>query len=415
MSVVAPSAVLPQADAEFPLGLPVALSSLLGCALGIIGLSLYTLPFFIAPLSAEFGWSRGAIPIAATFLTVVIALTGPVIGRACDRIGVRVLIPVSIVLCSLCYVGLTRIGGSIWTLYVGYALLAAVGGGTTYGVYGRAVSTWFNKRRGFALGLMMAGPACMAMTVPFFLPPIIAAYGWRTGFFTLGMLALIPLPFALLFVREKGSASGVRVAHTGFALSQSIRTRRFWTLFLGVACVSCGIIATHLHMVLMLQQMGASPGRIIEAASLFGAGMLAGRLCTGLLVDHLPGSVVASCYFAAPAFGLVILAIGGPAWSVLFALLLGVASGGESDLVGYLISRYFGLRAYAETFAWQFGALSIGGAAGPLITNALLARYGDYRAPLIVSALLCLIGSILYATLGRYPTAQELQQADTGK
>ena len=55
------------------------------------GAAVATLSVFIAPMSAEFGWSRTAISGAVSLGAVLGALSAPVLGRLVDRHGARAI------------------------------------------------------------------------------------------------------------------------------------------------------------------------------------------------------------------------------------------------------------------------------------------------------------------------------------
>ena len=44
--------------------------------------------------------------------------------------------------------------------------------------------------------------------------------------------------------------------------------------------------------------------------------------------------------------------------------------GAESDIIAYLLSRYFGLRAFGTAFGYSFGAFVLAGAIGTLLMGA---------------------------------------------
>ena len=48
--------------------------------------------------------------------------------------------------------------------------------------YAKAVSAWFDERRGLALGIAMAGIGIGATLVPQFARLMIDAYGWRAAY-----------------------------------------------------------------------------------------------------------------------------------------------------------------------------------------------------------------------------------------
>ena len=43
------------------------------------------------------------------------------------------------------------------------------------------------------------------------------------------------------------------------------------------------------------------------------------------------------------------------------AFLVGLGMGAEGDIIAYLISRYFGLRAFGEIYGYAFSAFTLGG------------------------------------------------------
>jgi MFS family permease len=397
---------LADSQRELREGLPVLLATVIGSAAGLIGIAIFAFPFFIVPLQAEFGWARSKIGIAVSFLSLTLIVSGPLAGRLCDRYGVRKIIPVSVGLFAMGLVALTQIRGSVVTLYLGYVVLAIVGAGVTYGCYSRAITTWFERNRGLALGLTASGPGLTAVLVPQVLPRVIDAHGWRAGWYLLAGVALVGLPLVLLFIRERpvaAATAGGRTNLPGMSVQQVRRTRTFWTLAIGIFVVHCGVSGMNLHLVPMLGDLGASTETVRIVATVFGLSMSGSRVLTGFLLDRLPGPAVAAGVFGAAASGLALTAIGGPKFAVLCAVGLGLATGAEGDLIGYFVSRYFGLAAFSELFGWLYGALALGATAGPLLTGALYDSSGHYSAALMVSAGCCLFTAAMYSRLGPYP------------
>ena len=83
------------------------------------GLGFFGPALILDPLRAQFGWSKGAISSAVTFLLITAALVGPFIGEQVDRHGsTRVLLFGSCMIC-LGFVLLSRIS-ELWQLYAVY-------------------------------------------------------------------------------------------------------------------------------------------------------------------------------------------------------------------------------------------------------------------------------------------------------
>ena len=76
-----------EARQEWRKGWPLALSCLSGMT--IASIALYVIGSLIAPIEAEFGWSRAQIMLGLTVSTLTGALLGPFVGVLLDRWGPR--------------------------------------------------------------------------------------------------------------------------------------------------------------------------------------------------------------------------------------------------------------------------------------------------------------------------------------
>jgi MFS family permease len=269
-------------------------------------------------------------------------------------------------------VGLSQVRGPIWVLYGGYFALGMFGAGTGYLAYSRAVTTWFDRGRGLAMALTMAGTAIAAVLIPLLLPRVVAAHGWRGGYLALSASALVAVPLFLLFVRERKVAIDAVVGRgSGATVHDAIRTREFWLMAVGIFSVGLGLVAWTLHLMPMLIDMGATPTRASYALSLFGVGVLAGRMISGAMLDSFFAPLVASFLFCVPPAGFAIFHVIGVSFGPALGLMLGLATGAEADVLGYLASRYFGLKSYSEIFGWLYGAMAVGSACSPLLIGML--------------------------------------------
>ena len=110
--------------------------------------------------------------------------------------------------------------------YLVFVVIGIVGNGTTQMGYARAVSSWFDRRRGVALALVMAGTGVGSMILPPFAQMIISTYGWRTAYIVLGFSVFVfGLPLTAAFVREKPGHRN-QTAHpedTGSTVKRSLR------------------------------------------------------------------------------------------------------------------------------------------------------------------------------------------------
>jgi hypothetical protein len=52
--------------------------------------------------------------------------------------------------------------------------------------------------------------------------------------------------------------------------------------------------------------------------------------------------------------------------------LIGVAKGAQLDVIPYMVSRYFGLTAFAEIYGYLFAVFTLGGVVGPMLMGKAL-------------------------------------------
>jgi len=257
---------------------------------------------------------------------------------------------------------------------------------------------------------MTSGTGITAFLLPLILPPIIDSAGWRVGFLTLAALALCAFPLAFFFLVDRVVVD-TREENTKYGLpfSQIVRSYRFWFLAAGVLLVAAAMSGATLHFVPMFTDLGGPRRAMEHAASLYGLSLLCSRFFVGLLLDHFSGRLVSVVLFAVP--GLVVLtpALFGPQSAPYFAIALGLGVGAETDLIAYLSSRYFGLKAFSQSYGWLFAAGSFGFATGPLLAGWAYRTFGDYFVIRIVWAGLLFTGALLYGLLGRYPSQQFLE------
>lgn len=383
---------------------------MVGNAFGM-NLFTYCIPYFMPSFQEKFGWSRSAVGIAISCLTIGLFLCAPVVGRLCDKFGARPVTLVSIVLFGFWLAAFTQVRGTIWTLYGASFLLAFLGAGTIYVSYSRVLNTWFDGARGIALGLMTAGSGIGTILMPRFLPQTIERWGWQAGFLTLSFVALCVFPFAFLFLRERRRYfTAAERPHAGVPFKRIRHDARFFKMLIGTTCLTTAISGSVIHLIPMLVDMGDPRSHAGEAMSYFGAATIIGRLIAGPILDRVPGHIVGFGLFLIPFLGYFSPGLFGITAAPYYAAAIGFALGADTDVGAFLISRYFGLRAYAEAYGWMYAAGALGYAVGPLLVGFFFNHFGNYNAMRGVWSGLCLAAALLFITLGKYPDPREFDR-----
>lgn len=394
----------------------IVLTAVMGIAVSFGSLVIFAFSVFIKPLGDEFGWSRTQISLAFTLTALMVALASPAIGRIVDRVGARkVLLPcVAIYGAAFCGLAAVRSLAGFYTIYI---LLGLVGNGTTQLCYARVISAWFDKRRGIALATMMAGVGAGAIAIPPLATWLIAVYGWRQAYLILGvsifLLGLIP---AGLLLRETPPLAGRPEKKTapeaGMRAPEAVRAPVFWMLLTGFFLFSVSVNGSVAHLVPVLTDRGIGSETAALAASMMGVLTLLGRLLTGALLDRFAGSRVTGIFFAIAAVGVAVLSQARTvATGFAGAGLIGLGMGAEADVMPYLVSRYFGLRAFSEIYGYTFTAYAFAGALGPLLMGWGYDRLHSYSIVLTGLAAAMFLGAAVLASLPRYPVPAAREQA----
>jgi predicted MFS family arabinose efflux permease len=387
-------------------GWRVVAAAYFGVMVGFGSLLVFTFGIFLKPLSAEFGWSRESVSTAFGFAALTVAVCSPPLGHLLDRFGPRKIVLPCMAVFGTAFASLSLLTPSLLHLYATFVVIGIVGNGTTQMGYSRAVSTWFDRRRGLALSLVMAGVGTGAMLFPPLAQRLISGYGWRAAYATLGLVVLLlGIPLTALFVREKPRERSA-VLHTldGVTVAAGLRSRAFWiivaTLFLGSMSVNGAI--THLSP--LLTDRGISAGTAALAASTLGLASFCGRLFTGYLLDRFFAPRVGLTLLVGTAAGILLLATARSApLGLLAAALIGFGLGGEADITPYLLTRYFGLRSFSTLYGFTWTAYAIAGAIGPVVMGRAYDATGSYTALLTLLAVATFVSASLFAFLPGYP------------
>jgi predicted MFS family arabinose efflux permease len=263
--------------------------------------------------------------------------------------------------------------------------------------YSRAVSSWFESRRGTALAVVMSGGAVGAMVLPPAAEALIASVGWRRACFVLGaMVIVVGVPVVSRFIRERPiDRTGPRVLD-GVSVREGLASRVFWILIIVLFAQSIAQNGALTHMAALLTDRGVTASGAALALSAMGAASLVGRVTTGWLLDRFFAPRVGFCLLSVAAIGTYLLA-GAQSLTVgvVAASLIGFGMGAEADVTPYVLSRYLGLRSFAMLYGLTWTAYAIAGAVGPVLMGRAFDATGSYTTLLTQLA----AGTVLIAAL----------------
>jgi MFS family permease len=386
----------------------VVFGSTLALIVGNGPIILFSFGVLLQPVSAEFGWQRSVLASAVVVSHISGALMMPFVGTLVDRFGVKRIALPAIVMFALATASAGLLSGSPIAFILLYGFLGLVGAGHSTLTYGRAVSTWFDARRGLALGVTLAGIGIGAALIPKYTEYFVASYGWREAYFALGaLLFLLGFPSVALFVRDRPPQVLSERAHLeGVTLREALCGYRFWAAAISILFAAAAINGTIAHIVPILSDRGIPMGIATTAIAASGISLIVGRVLSGLALDRVYGPYVAAFFFVIPLIGMAMLGLGaaGPV-AIVAAVFLGLGIGAEGDIMAYLTSRYFGMAHYGVIYGCVLAFFTLGSGLGPWIMAHAFDAFRAYSAGLIGLGIALLVAIVLVLTLGpyRYP------------
>lgn len=399
-----------ESDLSYP-GWRVAFASATGVFVSFASLLVYTFGIFLKPLTQEYSWSREAVSIAFGIAAMTVAVCSPPLGYLFDRFEPRRIILPCLTIFGCAFASLSLLTPHLWHLYAIFVVLGIVGNGTAQLAYSRAVSTWFDRRRGIAIALLMAGGATGAILWPSLSQRLIDLYGWRVACAVFGFTVLfVGLPIVAWFVREKPRhQSEPKASVDGASLRQGLKSRIFLILVAVLFFTSISQNGALTHLSALLTDRGVSAGGGAIAVSVLGAASLIGRLITGWLLDRFFAPHVAIGLLAIAASGIFLLAGAHSLIAGAFAAaLIGIGMGGEADVTPYLLAKYFGLRSFSALYGFTWTAYACAGAIGPILMGKTFDATGSYQALLIKLSLITLGTAGLMLFMPMYRVARPL-------
>ena len=388
-------------------GWKIVLASFFGIMVSFAAIVPYTFGLFIKPLGESFGWHREATSAGFSITALTLAAASPGLGFLLDRYKPRRIVLPCILVFSAAYASLALLTPHLLHFYFTFFVIGLVGNGTAYIGYSRAISTWFNRRRGFALSIMLAGTGLGAMLLPVLVQSVITHLGWRVAYLTLGLLAFtVGFPLTAIFIRERPLAQQAQDVSTelGAPVARALATPAFWILAATVCLYAVSVNGTIAHLSALLTDRGVSAAGAAWSVSIIGATGLIGRLLTGLFLDRFFGPRVSQVMLLLTVLGIVLLSVANTLTSGLIAAaLIGFSMGSEGDITPYLLGRYFGLKRFSTLYALAWTTYAIGAATGPVLVGRVFDTMGTYR-PITIQllALPALIPCLLMFALPRY-------------
>jgi MFS family permease len=206
---------------------------------------------------------------------------------------------------------------------------------------------------------------------------------------------------AALAIRAKPAAR--RAPLEGTALTEALRTTRFWLLYASLVLSCIGIFVPMVHLGPYAQDVGLGAAQGVALVSLIGLGSLLGRFTIGGFADRI--GRVPSLVLSYVGLGLMLLVwLAATSYGVLaaFAVVFGMCYGAAVALLPTIVMDLYGARSVSGIIGFLYTGAGVGTLLGPWLAGVAYDALGSYRMPVLAAAAFSFLAAAAIVPLMRH-------------
>lgn len=374
---------------------------------------IYAWSIFVAPLEAEFGWSR-----AQTSLVFSICMSAFCIGGICaaelrQKVKPSILIILSGILVAIGFYMASKTT-ALWQLYVYYGVFCGFAVGSAYNVLLSTIPPQFPKQIGLINGLLLMFFGFGSLAFGPMVKAQMDILGWRGLFQGLGLIFLV-IFILLSFIQKnpvKVTSSVSAEAEEGMSVGEMLKTSRFWLFFIWEVVIAAVGLSFIGHAASIAKDIQLSGSMIPVAVGIVSAASGMGKLTSGALSDRLNVSKTAfiMSIIGLVGCGVMVLCIQNSSVGLLYGgfALVGFAYGGGPSLNAAFVRKEFGNKNFSWSFSLMSCSLMVASLVGTYLVGVVRSASNDYLSSVLVMALYLVIGIISLILLEKKPAKKEI-------
>ena len=396
-----------------------AMANAITMVMGTVNLGL-----FAKPMGDGIGISRAMFGWAQTARSTTGAFTSPYVGKALDKFGARILLPLSVLVAGVMIISLAFINSGLQMILL-FAAMGILGiAGPTQLITSVPVTKWFVRLRGRALGISSLGAPIGAMTLVPISGFLIVHYGWRETWIIIGITAMVVVcPVALLLLRRQpedmglkpdGDTDGKEMTAKGrtkaqpgmqeenWTLKEARKSSTYWRLLIVFSIITLGQSTLGLHKQANFIDRGLSPQLVANAVILEASAAAVSTIVMGFLYERIPARIMGAIAIVLVAFSAFFAVIGSTA-PALFAsgICNGVGFGGTVLLQNQLWPSYYGRKFLGAIRGSAMLPMLMFSSIGPPAAGYVFDATGSYRLIWWVGISLMLLGAVVLLTTAK--------------
>lgn len=370
---------------------------------------------FVDPVVTELGISRTAVSTAYLLGTLGGAGAMPLVGRALDRHGARVVLLMVGGLFGAVLVSLSAVSGVVG-LTAGFVGIRFAGQGALTLAATTLVAYYVIRRLGTAVGIVTAAGSAAISLAPLGLERLIATHDFRLAWLVQGLVVwAVIVPLAIWGLPRSSQArapADTDQPRAGSGLGPVLRAPMFWVVTGGVGVLALVGTGLTFHQIAVLGERGLSTA---EAAATFLPQTVAGlasTLLVGVVLDRVSPRPVMVGSMVMLVIALVAAAFAAPGWSAVgYGVALGVAGNTFRTVEAAALPRYFGTEHIGAVRGVVHAVTVAASAVGPLLLALGHGRLGSYQPVVLMLIALPLVLAVA-TMIVREPSEAETSPDD---
>lgn len=357
-----------------------------------VGIVNNCMSLYIVPICDEMGYSRKAVSMLNTLLSVGSMAVAAVSAELYHHFSVRRTMQASAVVISAGYF-VFAFANKLWQFYAICVVVACALWLLAYIPFAVILSNWFHKRTGFVIGLTYMGTGMGGMIFSPIIGSLIANVGWRQAMVTMAIvMAAVHIPSTFL-LRDRPEDMGLKpygaqeekeqAQHRDTLPGIPFAVGKHGAKFIFIAIAASVLCFANIGFCTNLPAHMSDRGYSIETASRIMSATMAslavGKISLGWIYDKfgsrfataIAGLMLAAC----PIAGIFLPGVG-PIVCIVVCFSLGMAFGSVG--IPIVAREAFGLRDFDRYNGALNAITGVLSAAAPIFSGFIYDATGSY-------------------------------------
>lgn len=299
---------------------------------------------------------------------------------------------------------MTSLSTEYYQFILAQSIVSSVGSSAAFNACMASVVSWFFRRRGAALGIMVSGSSVGGVVLPIMMSKMIDQVGFPWAIRAVAFLFLFLLGIACLTVKSRLPPRPRPFVFKEYV--DGLRQPSFTTTAIGLFLFFWGMFLPFNFVILQARAQGMDENLVIYLLPIMNAVSILGRIVPGIVADRWGRyNVMILITFISALFCLALWIPGRSNASIIvFLVIFGFSSGGFVSLGPALIAQISDMRQIGTRTGTAYAVQSFGALTGSPIAGAIVAAQGGSYLGL---QLFC--GFAMIAAVGVFIMARTVQ------